>query len=235
MLKRRLTEMILKVQAFMIENKGHLGFKKDLIENKEGLDYEHSVIVIAALAKFHATSFCFRKHDEVEMVKNYPVLKDGLSFPDVSEETIKKLGKLFKTYPKYEKFSQLFLGYIDKEKQILNSNSENFGVLSHGYFCRENLLFKYKSNHDSILSCSDVIFQDLSRCHYGSCVLDLLQFIFTSVVLQVRNNFMADFVCFVKTVQSIKSKIVIFCRNDFINEFNKNFMYGFFFSAEIHI
>ena len=51
---------------------------------------------------------------------------------------------------------------------------------------------------------------------------------------------MADFVCsvyydnFVKTVQSISSKIVIFSQNDFINEFNKNIMYGFFFSAEIH-
>ena len=77
------------IKIFMIENKGHLGFKKDLIENKEGLDYEHSVIVIAALAKYHATSFCFRKHGEVEMFENYPVLKDGLSFPDVSEETIK--------------------------------------------------------------------------------------------------------------------------------------------------
>ena len=161
-------------------------------------------------------------------------------FPDVSDETIKKLGKIVKTYPNYEKFSHLFLGYLDKGKQILNPNMELFGVLSHGYFCRENFLFKYKSNHDSILSCSDVIFQDLSRCHYGSCVLDLLQFIFTSVDLQVRNNFMADFVCsvyydnFVKTVQSISSKIVIFSQNDFINEFNKNIMYGFFFSAEIH-
>ena len=29
-------------KIFMIENKGHLGFKKDLMENKEGLDYEHS-------------------------------------------------------------------------------------------------------------------------------------------------------------------------------------------------
>ena len=51
---------------------------------------------------------------------------------------------------------------------------------------------------------------------------------------------MADFVCsvyydnFVKTVQSISSKIVIFSQNDFINEFNKNIMYWFFFSAEIH-
>jgi hypothetical protein len=224
---------------FMIENKRHLGFEKDRIKNKEGLDYEHSVIVIAALATFHATSYCFRKHGEVAMVENYPVLREELAFPDVLEETIKLLGQLCKKYPEYEKCSHIFIAYTNKEKQILHSDLECFGVLSHGYFCRENLLFKYKSNQDSMLSCSDVIFQDLSRCHYGSCVLDLLQFIFTSIDPQVRHNFMADFVCsvyydnFSKTVYSINSKIVMFSQKEFIKEFNNNIMYGFFFSAEV--
>ena len=226
-------------KLFMIENKRHLGFEKDRMKNKEGLDYEHSVIVIAALAKFHATSYCYRKHGEVAMVENYPVLKEELAFPDISEETITVLGKLSKTYPEYEKCSDIFSAYTNKDKQILNSDLECFGVLSHGYLCREKLLFKYKNNQDSMLSCSDVIFEDLSRCHYGSCVLDLLQFIFTSVDPQVRHNFMADFVCsvfydnFAKTVHSINSKIVMFSQKDFIKEFNTNIMYGFFFSAEI--
>ena len=99
---------------------------------------------------------------------------------------------------------------------------------------------KYKSNLESTLSCCDVIFQDLSRCHYGSCVLDLLQFIFTSINLEVRHNFMADFVCsvyydsFAKTVTSINNNIPMFSKKDFIKEFDLNIMYGFLFSLDIH-
>ena len=88
-----------------------------------------------------------------------------------------------------------------------------FGVLCQGNFCRDNLLFKYKSNLESRLSCCDIIFQDLSKGHFGYflfilqlrrnnktdffsfCVFDLYQFIFTSIDIEVRNRFMADFVC----------------------------------------
>ena len=225
-------------RIFMIENKGHMGFKRDLMENHEGLDYEHSVLVIAALGRFHATSHCFIKDSKVTIDEKYPVLKERLPFPNVSKETIQKLSKLFKTYPEYGKYSHLFLG--PRNEKIKNLNLECFGVLSHGHFCRENLLFKYKSNLESTFSCCDVIFKDLSRCHYGSCVLDLLQFIFTSIDLEVRHNFMADFVCsvyydsFAKTASSINSKMTIFSKENFIKEFDNKIMYGFLFSAEIH-
>lgn len=131
-----------------------------------------------------------------------------------------------------------------------------FGVLCHGNFCRENLLFKYKSNLESRLSCSDVCFQDLSRAHYGyhivillsqsykslprSCVLDLYQFIFTSIDLDVRKRSLADFVfsvyydSFAKTVGNINNNINMFSLNDFIKEFKDKIFYGFAFAAEIH-
>ena len=121
----------------------------------------------------------------------------------------------------------------------MDCNLEVFGVLSHGQFCRENILFKYKSNQDSILSCCDVIFQDVRHYHYGSCVFDLLQFIFTSVDPPVRHNFMADFICsvyydnFAKTVSSINSKLGMFTMKEFMREFIKNILYGFFFSTEM--
>ena len=34
-------------RIFILENKNHLGFKKDLMKSCEGLDYEHSVLGIA--------------------------------------------------------------------------------------------------------------------------------------------------------------------------------------------
>ena len=223
----------------MIENMKHLGFKKDLMANHDGLDYEHSVLVIAALAKFHATSYCFRNDSKVAILEKYPVLQAGISIPKMSMETVETLHNIFKTHPEFEKYSQLFLGPEKEELKTTNSDLLYFGVLCHGNFCRENCLFKYKSNMESIISCCDVVFQDLSRCHYGSCVLDLLQFIFTSVGFAVRHNFMADLVCsvyydnFAKTVSSINSNIAMFSKKDFIKEFDKKIIYGFLFSLNI--
>ena len=224
-------------KIFMIENKMHLGFKKDMMINKDGLDYEHCVIVIAALANFHATSYCFRKQGKVNMARKYKVLRQGLAFPNISGEALQRVEQVFKAHPQYSKFSRLFLDVGNDGQFISNSNLESFGVLSHGMFCRHNLLFKYKSNQDFIFSCCSVLFQDLSNCHYGSCVFDLLQFIFTSVDSNVRRNFMPDFVCsvyydsFAKTVQNINSNIVMFSKRSFIREFDKSIMYGFHFSV----
>ncbi len=36
-------------RIFILENKSHLGFKKDLMKSCEGLDYEHSVLGILFL------------------------------------------------------------------------------------------------------------------------------------------------------------------------------------------
>ena len=47
--------------VFMLENMRHLNYKRDLIKNREGLNYEHSVLVVATLARFHATTYCLRK------------------------------------------------------------------------------------------------------------------------------------------------------------------------------
>ena len=51
---------------------------------------------------------------------------------------------------------------------------------------------------------------------FSSCVLDLQQFIFTSIDIDIRSRFIADFVCsvyydnFVKTVITINQKLSIF-------------------------
>ena len=70
--------------------------------------------------------------------------------------------------------------------------------------------------------------------------MDLYQFLFTSVDIDIRSRFMADFVCsvyhdsFVKTLMSINNRIEVFSKSDFIREFNDKIFCGFVFAAELH-
>ena len=93
------------------------------------------------------------------------VFLQRICLPTLSKETIEEINKLLKSNPELQKYSNFFLGQLQKEES--EKDTKMFGVLCHGNFCRENLLFKYKSNLESRLSCCDVCFQDLSRAHYG--------------------------------------------------------------------
>lgn len=75
---------------------------------------------------------------------------------------------------------------------------------------------------------------------FSSCVLDLQQFIFTSVDIDIRSRFIADFVCsvyydsFAKTVAGLRPEAAVFSLGDFIREFNDKILHGFVAAAELH-
>ena len=129
--------------------------------------------MISGLARFHAATYCYFQDTKVDIRNKYPELiqqgdGEGEILPTLSKETMEEIRKLFKFHQEYHKYYNFFLGQTMKEEmKSWNSNFEHFGVFCHGNFCRENLLFKYKSNLESRLSCSDVVFQDLSNAYYG--------------------------------------------------------------------
>ena len=122
---------------------------------------------ISTLARFHATSYCYFRDRKIQIEEKYPVLLQGSSVPTLSKETIAEINKLFKSNPEYQKHHHFFFGNAEKEEGKCRNSNVKFGVLCQGNFCRDNLLFKYKSNLESRLSCCDIIFQDLSKGHFG--------------------------------------------------------------------
>jgi len=97
-------------------------------------------------------------------------------------------------------------------------------VMCHGGLGLDSLRFHYRSELDSRLFCNEVVFLHLGRSHTGSCALDLLHLLFTSVDADVRTSFMADFICsvyyenFAKTVGAIDPDIRLFTKKSFIRE-----------------
>ena len=70
-----------------------------------------------------------------------------------------------------------------------------------------------------------------------SCVIDLLQFLFTCVDQDVRQSFIADFICsvyydnFAKTVASLSPGLAMFTKKEFIREVALRMVWGFIVTA----
>ena len=73
---------------------------------------------------------------------------------------------------------------------------------------------------------------------HRSCVIDLLQFLFTCVDQDVRQSFIADFICsvyydnFAKTVTVLSPGLSMFTKKEFIKEVAANMVWGFLVTAE---
>ena len=62
-------------KIFILESLSHKGYKDD-ISDLDGLDYEHSIMAISYLAKFHATSYCYRKEKKISLPEKYCQLQE---------------------------------------------------------------------------------------------------------------------------------------------------------------
>ena len=225
---------------FLIENPNQIGFNACSLKNQNGLDYEQSVLVISALAKFHAAVYCFRKEKKVDLTMEYPAaVNKALFVPKISNEAIVRLEVIFQSTSEHMKYSKMFIDAAKGKHQQFGTKLEQFGVLCHGNLLPENILIKYTAEDLCKLSCSQVMFRNLSNCFYGSCVLDLLQIIFTVVNIGVRENFLADLVCsvyydsFAKSVVKFNTGIPLFTKKEFMKEFDFNIMYGFLLSLNL--
>ena len=187
----------------------------------KGLDYEHSVVALAALARLHAISYCYRKEKKTNLKAEYPVLERSPG-PLVTRETV---FQVFKQHPEFHLYSHLFLG---QENILLDiqEDFETFGVLCHGNHFEESLMFNYTCDGEEDKP-SDAVFKNLENCYFGSCVPDLLHFIFSCINQDTRRNFILDFIgnvyfeAFKSAVFSINKRIPMFSKLEFSAEVKK--------------
>ncbi|EEB19410.1 predicted protein [Pediculus humanus corporis] len=152
----------------------------------QGLDYEHSSLVIESLAKLHGTSFVLLQ-EKPEMFKNLnkPFWKSDNEemFKIMFEENINFLTEDMKSWDDFDKKSI----YVDKLskveiiKGIINvweRDEKNLKVLIHGDSWLNNFMFRYGTDG----KLSGMKFVDFQIMSIHSPAMDLVYFIFTSVL-----------------------------------------------------
>ena len=78
-----------------------MGFKEETQQFADGFVYEHSVLVISALARFHAASYCSRKSAGFDWTKKYLSISTEIEVPKLSSDIVLMLEQICKEHADY--------------------------------------------------------------------------------------------------------------------------------------
>ncbi|EEB19407.1 conserved hypothetical protein [Pediculus humanus corporis] len=152
----------------------------------QGLDYEHSSLVIESLAKLHATSFVLlqEKPETFEnLIKIFSKVDNVEILQNTTEGTINFLIEDMKSWNDFDKKSIYIdkLSKVEVLKRVLDvwkNNDGNLKVLIHGDSWLNNYMFKYGTDG----KLSGMKFVDFQITSVHSPAMDLVCFIFSSVL-----------------------------------------------------
>lgn len=130
-----------------------------------GLDYEHSIMGIATIAKFHASSYCYRRENSLDL-KNISDLLGDQKLPEITSEFVEEIKRIIDSSG-FEKYSEHFLSVARGNILPTSNKLDKFGVLCHGSVTRNVILFKYKNQGDTKQTCQEGILTNLDTAHVG--------------------------------------------------------------------
>uniref|UniRef100_A0A1B6I277 CHK kinase-like domain-containing protein n=1 Tax=Homalodisca liturata TaxID=320908 RepID=A0A1B6I277_9HEMI len=162
------------------------------------LDYPHCEMVMKTLAKFHATSVACYQDDEkfLEGICSENFFIDGaLPFKLFTEGFMKHYSDALDDLGVDDRFKEIFHSRVGRlwESGVAACKPKKRGlnVLNHGDVWSNNMMFKY----DSCGNVVDVKFFDYQRTRFGSPVLDLIYFLWTSGNSEVMESRQKELYC----------------------------------------
>ncbi|TMW39629.1 hypothetical protein DOY81_015291, partial [Sarcophaga bullata] len=162
---------------------------------QNGLDWNHSVLILQQLAKFHAASMVLAKKDpaiikrfQKGMLCEETILKSERFF-ELFGAYLEQLIKTSSTWSGYENISNKLDKYYNNFKEITYKLSkakedDRIVVLNHGDMWTNNFMFAYKDDKEPTKP-TKAIFVDFQLSFYGSPGCDLNFFLNTSVQLDI--------------------------------------------------
>ena len=120
---------------------------------------------IATIAKFHASSYCYRKEKSFDL-KNISHLPGEQKLPQITGEFVEEIKMIIESSG-FEKYSEHFLSAARGSMLPRRNKLDKFGVLCHGAVTRDVILFKYKNQGDTKQTCQEGILTNLGSAHIG--------------------------------------------------------------------
>uniref|UniRef100_A0A240PKZ1 CHK kinase-like domain-containing protein n=1 Tax=Anopheles epiroticus TaxID=199890 RepID=A0A240PKZ1_9DIPT len=156
-----------------------------MANRRQGLDMEHTRMVLRRLAQFHAASAVLQEQRGPygELFREGMFTEKGRAmseqFQKGQAEFIQKIMNNWSEKAKYYATVMKHWGMdlFDSLIRVTRANPDRFNVLNHGDMWCNNILFHY--NEESALS--DILLIDYQLSFWSSPAIDLLYFMFTSV------------------------------------------------------
>ncbi|XP_046751393.1 uncharacterized protein LOC124414489 [Diprion similis] len=224
-----------------------------MLDKRKGLDIDHAILVMKALAEFHAASLILEYNEPEKYSEIRNEIREVLFPPDGDHEGIKAmitaLPTLMMFYLKVsatpeDDHAKEMAYFEDKSEKMYNMLKEiikpkKFAVMCAGDCWITNLLFKYKENNNDSRSVSEVRLLDFQGARFASVAIDVLYFLHTSVDHMVIEERLEDLLqayhtVFISRLSSIPEKTRDQLSIEWLrNELKTHELYGFFMALWI--
>lgn len=221
----------------IMENMNSSGYV--IAKNKLFLDFEHIAIAMRRLGEFHSWSYNCKSKNSKMFFEHVNKLKipDGKSAPNFDPLKLPIIGFKRGIKPLLEKnievdaLQRLIMAFQDKESvnrslTLLQKEEEPFGVLTHGDFCKNNVLFRYNESNEPI----DCAFFDFQTSRYGSPVADLSFFLYMHTTKELRDKHWDNFLSiYWKSLKdNVHSDVELPKYEQFLNHFASRAVFGYY-------
>nr|CAD7269019.1 unnamed protein product [Timema shepardi] len=163
----------------------------NLADRRQGLDYDHCLVAVKALARLHGMSVAAHEQDPdvFHIVKMNTLSQSERAGMKIRLEScfnmLKEVVKGIKGFERFvDKLNHIHDGLIDKIIRMMNPEEGELRVMNHGDFWVSNLLFRY----DEQGKVSDIKIVDFQMPKYVTPAMDLHFFLVSSPNIDVRKN-----------------------------------------------
>ncbi|KAE8573149.1 uncharacterized protein [Halyomorpha halys] len=199
------------------------------------LDIDHIRVAIKKIAEFHSFSFIHKYEDKESFHRMTKRFRDIVLPPEIEHEydvinaacIERGIKPLLKDNVSVDLLTNClsFLKYPNKTRELIAFPEEPFGVICHGDYCNNNILYKFDENDKPI----DCVFIDFQFSRYGSVAIDIFFFLYLNTDAEVREKYWDEILkLYWDTLRKcVPNRISIPSFEKFLEHFAERVIYGY--------
>lgn len=217
----------------VLQNLREDGFR--LTTEKVFLDYNHVVLAMRALGRFHALSYAAKQLDPEGFMEKANILLETRFTDDGTENnyylfkySVQRAVQPFLDQGKHVDIINKFKKKLENIKEFLSDllkTSEKMSVICHGDYCRNNVLYRYDDGGQPVA----MKMFDIATARLSSPVIDIAFFLFLNTTSELRRKHWDDFLATYHEAlrMEVPSVIVVPTLEDVHEEMRKKAVSGF--------